>query len=84
MVARELTLFKISCPDGDSRAQVMQLTETFRGMTLGSPRARMIGSTYGTWLGMKPVSKSIRWQRRGYPPKRGHKVRIASGRASHI
>jgi acetolactate synthase I/III small subunit len=30
-VARELALFKISCQDGDARAQVMQFAEIFRG-----------------------------------------------------
>jgi acetolactate synthase I/III small subunit len=30
-VARELALFKISCQDGDVRAQVLQFTEIFRG-----------------------------------------------------
>jgi acetolactate synthase-1/3 small subunit len=30
-VARELALFKISCLDGDARAQVMQFAEIFRG-----------------------------------------------------
>ena len=30
-VARELALFKISCQDGDTRAQVMQFTDIFRG-----------------------------------------------------
>jgi acetolactate synthase I/III small subunit len=33
-VARELALFKISCQEGDSRAQVMQFTEIFRGKTV--------------------------------------------------
>jgi acetolactate synthase-1/3 small subunit len=33
-VARELALFKVSCQDGDSRAQVMQFTEIFRGKTV--------------------------------------------------
>src|ERR671922_518369 len=30
-VARELALFKISCQDGEARAQVMQFTDIFRG-----------------------------------------------------
>jgi acetolactate synthase I/III small subunit len=33
-VARELALFKISCQDGEARAQVMQFTEIFRGKTV--------------------------------------------------
>jgi acetolactate synthase I/III small subunit len=33
-VARELALFKISCADGDVRAQVMQFTDIFRGKTV--------------------------------------------------
>jgi acetolactate synthase I/III small subunit len=33
-VARELALFKISCQDGDARAQVMQFTDIFRGKTV--------------------------------------------------
>ena len=40
-VARELALFKISCQDGDARAQVMQFTEIFRGKTVDvSKRSR--------------------------------------------
>jgi acetolactate synthase I/III small subunit len=31
LVARELALFKISCSDGEARAQVMQFTDIFRG-----------------------------------------------------
>jgi acetolactate synthase I/III small subunit len=31
LVARELALFKISCGDGEARAQVMQFTDIFRG-----------------------------------------------------
>jgi acetolactate synthase I/III small subunit len=30
-VARELALFKVSCQDGEARAQVMQFTDIFRG-----------------------------------------------------
>jgi acetolactate synthase-1/3 small subunit len=33
-VARELALFKISCQDGDTRAQVMQYADIFRGKTV--------------------------------------------------
>jgi acetolactate synthase I/III small subunit len=33
-VARELALFKISCQEGDARAQVMQFTDIFRGKTV--------------------------------------------------
>jgi acetolactate synthase I/III small subunit len=33
-VARELALFKVSCQDGDSRAQVMQFIDIFRGKTV--------------------------------------------------
>ncbi len=33
-MARELALFKISCQDGDARAQVMQFTDIFRGKTV--------------------------------------------------
>ena len=33
-VNRELALFKVSCPEGDARAQVMQFTEIFRGKTV--------------------------------------------------
>jgi acetolactate synthase I/III small subunit len=33
-VARERALFKISCQEGDARAQVMQFTDIFRGKTV--------------------------------------------------
>ena len=33
-VNRELALFKVSCQEGDARAQVMQFTEIFRGKTV--------------------------------------------------
>ena len=33
-VARELALFKVSCADGEARAQVMQFIDIFRGKTV--------------------------------------------------
>ena len=33
-IAREMALFKISCQDGDTRAQVMQYADIFRGKTV--------------------------------------------------
>ena len=47
-VARELALFKISCQDGDARAQVMQFTEIFRGKTVDVSKRSVTVEVTGT------------------------------------
>jgi acetolactate synthase I/III small subunit len=47
-VARELALFKVSCQDGDSRAQVMQFTEIFRGKTVDVSKKSVTVEVTGT------------------------------------
>src|SRR5918997_1151174 len=47
-VARELALFKISCQDGDARAQVMQFSEIFRGKTVDVSRRSVTVEITGT------------------------------------
>src|SRR5215216_1934982 len=47
-VARELALFKISCHDGDARAQVMQFTEIFRGKTVDVSKRSVTVEITGT------------------------------------
>ena len=47
-VARELALFKISCQDGDTRAQVMQFAEIFRGKTVDVSRRTVTVEITGT------------------------------------
>jgi len=47
-VARELALFKISCQDGDSRAQVMQFTDIFRGKTVDVSKRSVTVEVTGT------------------------------------
>ena len=47
-VARELALFKVSCQDGDSRAQVMQFTEIFRGKTVDISKRSVTVEVTGT------------------------------------
>jgi acetolactate synthase-1/3 small subunit len=47
-VARELALFKISCPDGDARAQVMQFTDIFRGKTVDVSKRSVTVEITGT------------------------------------
>src|ERR687897_633713 len=62
-VARELALFKISCQDGDARAQVMQFTEIFRGKTVDVPMLRL----RWTWRRRSACASgwSARWWKRG-------------------
>src|ERR687894_444230 len=45
---RELALFKVSCQDGDSRAQVMQFTEIFRGKTVDVSKRSVTVEVTGT------------------------------------
>ena len=47
-VARELALFKVSCQDGDSRAQVMQFIEIFRGKTVDVSKRSVTVEVTGT------------------------------------
>ena len=47
-VARELALFKISCADGDVRAQVMQFTGIFRGKTVDVSKRSVTVEITGT------------------------------------
>jgi acetolactate synthase I/III small subunit len=47
-VARELALFKVSCQDGEARAQVMQFTEIFRGNVVDISRRSVTVEVTGT------------------------------------
>jgi acetolactate synthase-1/3 small subunit len=47
-VARELALFKISCQDGESRAQVMQFTDIFRGNVVDVSKRSVTVEVTGT------------------------------------
>jgi len=47
-VARELALFKVSCQDGDARAQVMQYTDIFRGKVVDVARRAVTVEITGT------------------------------------
>jgi acetolactate synthase-1/3 small subunit len=47
-VARELALFKVSCQDSDSRAQVMQFIDIFRGKTVDVSRRSVTVEVTGT------------------------------------
>jgi len=47
-VARELALFKVSCQDGDSRAQVMQFIDIFRGKTVDVSKRSVTVEVTGT------------------------------------
>ena len=47
-VARELALFKISCADGDARAQIMQFTDIFRGKTVDVSKRSVTVEVTGT------------------------------------
>ena len=47
-VARELALLKISCQDGDTRAQVMQYADIFRGKTVDVSKRSVTVEVTGT------------------------------------
>ena len=47
-VARELALFKVSSQDGDSRAQVMQFIDIFRGKTVDVSKRSVTVEVTGT------------------------------------
>jgi acetolactate synthase-1/3 small subunit len=48
VVARELALFKISCQDGDTRAQVLQFTDIFRGNVVDVSKRSVTVEVTGT------------------------------------
>ena len=47
-VSRELALFKISCQDGEARAQVMQFTDIFRGNVVDVSKRSVTVEVTGT------------------------------------
>ena len=47
-VARELALFKISCQDGDTRAEVMQFADIFRGKIVDVSKRSVTVEVTGT------------------------------------
>jgi acetolactate synthase-1/3 small subunit len=47
-VARELALFKISCQDGDARAQVLQFTDIFRAKVVDVSKRSVTVEVTGT------------------------------------
>ena len=47
-VARELALFKVYCQDGDSRAQVMQFIDIFRGKSVDVSKRSVTVEVTGT------------------------------------
>ena len=47
-MSRELALFKISCQDGDARAQVMQFTDIFRGNVVDVSKRSVTVEVTGT------------------------------------
>ncbi len=48
VVARELAVFKISCTDGDTRAQVLQFTDIFRGNVVDVSKRSVTVEVTGT------------------------------------
>jgi acetolactate synthase I/III small subunit len=47
-VARELALFKVSCADGEARAQMMQFTDIFRGNVVDVSKRSVTVEVTGT------------------------------------
>ena len=47
-VSRELALFKVSCAEGESRAQVMQFTDIFRGKVVDVSKRSVTVEVTGT------------------------------------
>jgi acetolactate synthase-1/3 small subunit len=47
-IARELALFKVSCTDGEARAQVMQYADIFRGQVVDVSRRSVTVELTGT------------------------------------
>ena len=59
-VARELALFKVSCHDGEARAQVMQFIEIFRGKTVDVSRRSVTVEVTGTDDKIEAFEKMVR------------------------
>jgi acetolactate synthase-1/3 small subunit len=59
-VARELALFKISCQDGDARAQVMQFTDIFRGNVVDVSKRSVTVEVTGTEDKVKAFEEMVR------------------------
>jgi acetolactate synthase I/III small subunit len=59
-VARELALFKISCPDGESRAQVMQFADIFRGSVVDVSKRSVTVEITGTDDKVKAFEEMVR------------------------
>jgi acetolactate synthase-1/3 small subunit len=59
-VARELALFKISCQDGESRAQVMQFTDIFRGSVVDVSKRSVTVEVTGTDDKVKAFEEMVR------------------------
>jgi acetolactate synthase-1/3 small subunit len=59
-VARELALFKVSCQDGDSRAQVMQFTDIFRGKTVDVSKRSVTVEVTGTFDKIAAFEEMVR------------------------
>ena len=59
-VARELALFKISCQDGEARAQVMQFTDIFRGNVVDVSKRSVTVEITGTDDKVKAFEEMVR------------------------
>jgi acetolactate synthase I/III small subunit len=59
-VARELALFKISCQDGEARAQVMQFTDIFRGNVVDVSKRSVTVEITGTDEKVEAFEKMVR------------------------
>ena len=59
-VARELALFKISCQDGEARAQVMQFTDIFRGNVVDVSKRSVTVEITGTDDKVEAFEKMVR------------------------
>ena len=58
-VARELALFKIAA-DGNSRGEVMQVVEIFRGKIIDVTRRSVIVEVTGTWEKIEAFERMVR------------------------
>ena len=59
-VARELALFKIACTDGESRAQIMQFTDIFRGKVVDVSKRSITVEITGTDDKIEAFERMIR------------------------
>jgi acetolactate synthase I/III small subunit len=59
-VARELALFKVSCQDGESRAQVMQFIDIFRGKTVDVSKRSVTVEVTGTYDKIAAFEEMVR------------------------